>query len=405
MTILQPNDKMLNVHSDIRGAVYEEALRMQAAGKKVLKLNTGNPAVFGFSMPESIRLAIEGNLEKATAYCDLRGMPEAREAIFAYHREKGVAVHSEDDIFLGNGVSELVQMLSLVLFSRGDEVLLPTPNYSLWSNCCILAGATPVFYRCREEDNWAPDIESIRAAITDKTKAILVINPNNPTGAVYPKKVLEEIAAIARERDLVVLADEIYDRLVIDGEEHTSLAALCPDLVSVTFNGLSKSHIICGLRLGWCAVAGPERASAALRDGLVKLCAMRLCSNAVAQLAVPAALADRESTKSLLVPGGRLYEQREATCSVLEKIDGVHFVKNRASFYLFPGFDKEKFHIRDDKLFALDLLHAKNLLLIPGSGFDWPGNDHVRIVMLPEKEILKKAMEDLGDFLSDYRQE
>ncbi len=398
------SDKLALVRSDIRGPVYEEALRMQAEGKKVLKLNTGNPASFGFKMPESVKKALTDGMDDAVAYCDMRGMPAAREAILSYHLSRGISDISMNDIFLTNGVSEAVQMVTLSYLSYGDEILLPSPNYSLWENCSHLAGAKPVFYRCREENDWMPDLDDIREKITSKTRAILLINPNNPTGAVYSKELVEKIVGIAREFDLAIFSDEIYDRLVMDGLEAVSPATMAPDLLTVTFNGLSKSHVVCGFRCGWTVLSGPEEKRGPLKESLTKLCSMRLCSNALAQLAVPAAMADNASTQAMLVPGGRLYDQREATCGVLEQIDGISFVKNRAAFYLFPKLDKEKFNIRDDRQFALDLLHAKNLLIIPSSGFGWQGNDHFRIVMLPEKEILKKAMEDLGDFLSDYKQ-
>ena len=398
------SDKLSLVHSDIRGPVYEEALRMQAAGEKVLKLNTGNPAAFGFTMPESVRSALVSGMEEAVAYCDLKGMPAARDAILSYHQKKGIRDITEDDIFLTNGVSEGVQMVCLSYLSYGDEILLPSPNYSLWENCAHLAGAKPVFYACREENDWMPDLEDMRRKVTDKTRAILIISPNNPTGAVYSKETLEEILSLAREKHLAVFSDEIYDRLVMDGLEAHSPAALAPDLLTVTFNGLSKSHVVCGFRCGWAVFSGPKELRRPLEEAVTKLCSMRLCANALAQLTVPAALNDPESTRAMLLPGGRLYEQREATCSALEQIDGIHFVKNRAAFYLFPKIDKEKFNIRDDRRFALDLLHAKKILIIPSSGFGWKGNDHFRIVMLPEKEILKRAMNDLGDFLSDYKQ-
>ncbi|MBR3838043.1 MAG: aminotransferase class I/II-fold pyridoxal phosphate-dependent enzyme [Clostridia bacterium] len=398
------SDKLTLVHSDIRGPVYEEALRMQNAGKKVLKLNTGNPAAFGFAMPESVKEALTRGMDGAVAYCDLRGMPESRRAILSYHTGKGIKDLEMDDIFITNGVSEGVQMVCLSYLSYGDEILLPSPNYSLWENCTHLAGAKPVFYQCREENQWMPDPEDIRSKVTAKTRAILIISPNNPTGAVYSKEVMEEIIAIAREHDLAIFSDEIYDRLVMDGLKAISPASLAPDLLTVTFNGLSKSHIVCGFRCGWMVFSGPKEKRLPLEEAVTKLCSMRLCSNALAQLVVPAALEDPESTREMLVPGGRLYEQRETTCSVLEKIEGISFVKNRAAFYLFPKLDKERFGIHNDQQFALDLLHAKNLLIIPSSGFGWKGNDHFRIVMLPEKEVLRSAMEDLGDFLSDYKQ-
>ncbi len=404
MKIPQTTDKLRNVRSDIRGPIYEEALRLEAAGEKVLKLNTGNPGSFGFTMPESVKRALTEGMDRAVPYCDLKGMPAARAAITAYHRSKGLSAFDENDVFLGNGVSEIVQMVTTSFLNAGDEILLPEPGYSLWDNCTYIAGAKPVFYRCDEANGWNPDVADLRGKITDKTRAILLINPNNPTGAVYDLSVLKEIVEIAREKELAIFSDEIYDRLCMDGVVTTSVASLCPDLLTVTFNGLSKSHVLCGFRCGWAVVNGPAVMKKALEEGLTKLAAMRLCANALTQLVIPAAMEDTGFTKAMLVPGGRLYDQREAVCDVLAGIPGVSFVKNRAAFYLFPRIDKEMYHITDDNRFALDLLHAKKLLVIPGSGFGWHGNDHLRLVMLPEKEILRKAMLDLGDFLADYKQ-
>lgn len=392
------------IRSDIRGPLYTEALRMEREGKKVLKLNTGNPAAFGFTAPESVRGALLRQFDSAVAYCDVKGMQKAREAILEYHRARGVKNAELGDIFLSNGVSEMVQMTLLATLNPGDEILLPCPNYSLWENCAHLVGAKPVFYTLREENAWEPDTWDLERKITKNTKALLIINPNNPTGAVYSEETLKKMVEIARRHDLILFSDEIYDRLVLDGGKSVSTAPLAPDLLTLTFNGLSKSHIVCGFRCGWGILSGPEEKKQGLREGLFRLCAMRLCAGALPQLAVPAALADPASTQSLIIPGGRLYEQREAVCDVLEKIDGISFVKNLAAFYLFPKLDKEKFHIQNDTQFALDLLHAKGILIIPGSGFAHQGNDHFRIVMLPEKEILRKAMMDLGDFLSDYKQ-
>lgn len=392
------------IRSDIRGPLYEEALRMEREGQKVLKLNTGNPASFGFVAPPSVRNALIREMEGATAYCDVKGMKRAREALLSYHLKRGLKNIREEDIFLSNGVSEMVQMITLATLERGDEILLPCPNYSLWENCTHLAGATPVFYGCDEENGWIPDVEDIRSKITENTRAILVINPNNPTGAIYPESVLRQITSLAREHGLMIFSDEIYDRLILDPIPFVSTASLSEDVLCVTFNGLSKSHVVCGWRSGWSVLSGPEEKKNALREALMKLASMRLCAGALPQLAVPDALADPESTKRMLIPGGRLFEQREVTCSVLDGIDGISFVKNHAAFYLFPKLDKEKFGIVSDTQFALDLLHAKGILIIPGSGFAHPGNDHFRIVMLPEKETLRDAMLKLGDFLSDYKQ-
>ncbi len=404
MRQINRSEKLQLVHSDIRGPVFVESNRMRAEGIDVMRLNTGNPATFGFKMPDSVRNALLENADKAVAYCDLKGMPDAREAICEYHKSKGIKGVTPDDIFIGNGVSELVTMTLTALLNYGDEILVPAPDYSLWTNSVYIAGAKPVHYVCDESNHWYPDPDDIRSKITDKTKAIVLINPNNPTGAVYPKELLEQIIEIARQHQLVVLSDEIYDRLVMDGVEHISTASLCDDLLCITYNGLSKSHIVCGFRCGWMAVSGAKKDAADFIAGLVALSAMRLCANALMQLVIPAALADPESTKAMIVPGGRLYEQREACCRELDKIDGISYVKNHAAFYIFPKLDVEKFNITDDQQFAMDFLHAKHVMIIPGRGFNWKEPDHFRIVMLPKAEDMARAMRDLGDFLADYRQ-
>ena len=398
------SDKLQNVHSDIRGPVFVEAMRMRKEGIDVLRLNTGNPATFDFKMPDSVRNALIDNADKAVAYCDLKGMPDARESICDYHKGKGIQGITPDDVFIGNGVSELVTMALTALLNYGDEILVPAPDYSLWTNSVWIAGAKPVHYICDEQANWYPDINDIKSKITPKTKALVIINPNNPTGALYPKEVLEELVQVAREHQLVIFSDEIYDRLVMDDLEHISTATLAPDLLVCTMNGLSKSHIICGFRCGWMVVSGAKESAKDFIAGLVQLSAMRLCANALMQLVIPAALNDPESTREMIVPGGRLYEQREATCRELAKIDGISFVKNSAAFYLFPKIDVKKFNITDDQQFAMDYLHSKNVMIIPGRGFSWKEPDHFRIVMLPEPEQIAKAMRDLGDFLKDYRQ-
>ena len=404
MEMIKKADKMRAVHSDIRGPVFEEANRMRRNGIDVLRLNTGNPGVFGFGLPESVREAIAGHLDEAVPYCDLRGMPAARQAIYEYHKGKGLPNINAEDIFVGNGVSELVTMALLPLVDPGDEVLIPTPDYSLWTNSVHIAGANPVHYICDETDNWYPDLDDIRSKITPRTRAILVINPNNPTGAVYPDEILREIAEIAREHKLVVFADEIYDRLVMDELKHTSMATFCPDLFCITFNGLSKSHIVCGYRCGWMILSGNKEIAKDYVAGIQQIAAMRLCANAIMQLAIPAALADQASTDEMIVPGGRLYEQREACCRVLDTIEGLTYVKNHAAFYIFPKLDVERFNITDDNQFAFDFLHEKHVMIIPGRGFSWNKPDHFRIVMLPEPEKMADAMERLRDFLSTYRQ-
>ena len=397
-------ERMAQVHSDIRGPLFREAMAMQAQGIDVLKLNTGNPAAFGFPLPESIRGALEGNIHKAVAYCDFQGMVEARQAIVDYEKSKGIQDIEIGDVFIGNGVSEVVNFALIPLLNPGDEVLIPTPTYSLWSNTILLAGATPVYYRCDEADRWNPDIADIRSKVTSKTRAMVIINPNNPTGVLYDTDILQQMLNIAREHDLIVFSDEIYDRLVMDGLTHTATASLAPDLTVITMNGLSKSHSLCGYRCGWMVISGPREKTEEYRRGIVELTSMRLCSNALAQLVIPAALDDMETPNAMVRPGGRLYEQRQATVDVLKDIPGVSFVKNVAAFYMFPKLDIKKFNITSDKVFARDLLRATNILVVPGSGFDWQEPDHFRLVMLPEAPVLRDAMIRMGNFLDGYRQ-
>ena len=397
-------DRMEYVHSDIRGELYHEAMRMQADGMEVLKLNTGNPAAFGFPLPDSIRNALAGREAAAVPYCDFQGMVEAREAIVRYETGKGIEGLHIDDVFIGNGVSEVVNFALMPLLNPGDEVLIPTPNYSLWSNTVLLAGAKPVFYRCDEGSGWNPDVADLRSKVTSKTRAMVIINPNNPTGVLYSTDVLNDMIQVAREHDLIIFSDEIYDRLVLDGLEHVSTASLAPDLTVVTMNGLSKSHSLCGYRCGWMVISGPRENTDRYRAGIVQLTSMRLCSNALSQLVIPAALEDMETPASMVRPGGRYFDQRQATLDVLSGIDGLSFVKNQAAFYLFPRLDVKKFGITNDKQFARDLLRATNILVVPGSGFDWAEPDHFRIVMLPQADQLRQAMIRLGNFLDGYHQ-
>lgn len=397
-------DRMKDVHSDIRGPLFVEAMQMQANGIDVLKLNTGNPATFGFKLPKSIEDALAGQEAKGLGYCDFKGMPNAREAICEYEKTKGIQGITADDVFIGNGVSEVVNFALMPLLDDGDEVLVPSPSYSLWGNSVLLAGGKPVFYVCDEKAHWYPDVNDMRSKITSKTKAIVIINPNNPTGVLYPEEVLTQIIDLAREHGLIIFSDEIYDRLVMDGLKHTSTAALAPDIPVVTMNGLSKSHCLCGYRCGWMVISGPRELTEGYRQGIIQLTSMRLCANTLAQLVIPAALDDMATPASMVAPGGRIFEQREACTRELAKIDGLSFVKNDAAFYLFPKLDVKKFNITNDKVFARDLLHATNILLVPGSGFDWAQPDHFRIVMLPEAEVLADAMKRMGEFLDGYKQ-
>ena len=397
------SDRLQYVHSDIRGPLYQEALRMEAEGISVLKLNTGNPGRFGFTLPNSVRQALALHIDEAVPYCDVRGMKDARNVICTYHIGRGLQGIMPNDVFICNGVSEAASMLMSALVGTGEEVLLPSPCYSLWSNNTYLSGGIPVFYRCDPDNAWNPDIEDIERKVTDKTKAILVINPNNPTGAVYSHDTLVAIADVARRHHLVMLADEIYDRLIMDGLRHESLGAIAPDVPCVTFNGLSKSHIICGFRCGWMVFSGPKGELDGIKEGVMKLASMRLCGNALTQLVIPAALVDSESTREMLVPGGRLFEQRKATCEGLDQIEGVQYVENKAAFYLFPGLDSEQFDFTDSQDFSMKFLHEYHVLVIPGSGFDWNEDIRFRIVMLPEPDVLSKAMHDLKHFLNHHR--
>ncbi len=404
MDMIQLADRMESVHSDIRGALFHQALRMQKEGTPVLKLNTGNPAAFGFPLPESVRRAIEGREHEAVAYCDFQGMPAARQAIADYERSKGIEGITPADVFIGNGVSEVVNFALMPLLNPGDEVLIPAPSYSLWGNSVLLASAKPVFYRCDEQNGWNPDVDDLKKKVSPRTKALVIINPNNPTGVLYSNEVLLELIEVARQNDLIIFSDEIYDRLVMDGLVHTSTAKLAPDLTVVTMNGLSKSHCLCGYRCGWMVISGPRKRTEEYRKGIVQLTSLRLCSNALAQLVIPAALEDMETPHSMVRPGGRLYEQRKATIETLDKIEGISYVKNVAAFYLFPKLDVQKFHITSDKQFAKDLLENTHILIVPGSGFDWAEPDHFRIVMLPQADEIRAAMTRMGKFLDGYQQ-
>ncbi|MBE6867316.1 MAG: pyridoxal phosphate-dependent aminotransferase [Ruminococcus albus] len=404
MRTFSKSHKLDNVCYDIRGPVMDEADRMIAAGEKILKLNIGNPAPFGFDAPPEIIGTMTDNLHNAQGYSTSKGIPQAREAILAYHRGKGVNVASIDDIYTGNGVSELITMVMQGLLDNGDEVLVPAPDYPLWTASVTLAGGTAVHYICDESSEWFPDIKDMESKITEKTKAVVIINPNNPTGAVYPREVLEQIAKLAREHDLIVFSDEIYDRLLMDGVEHTSIASIDPDLFCITFNGISKSHMSAGFRAGWMVLSGKKDNVRGYIEGLNMLSSMRLCSNVQAQYVIPAALKGTGAPDKELLPGGRIYDQRECIYTLLNDIDGISAVKPKAAFYIFPRIDAKKFGITSDEQFVLDLLRTKKILLVAGGGFHWEKPDHFRIVYLPCIDQLKLSMAEMKDFLSTYRQ-
>lgn len=404
MKIFEKSKKLDNVCYDIRGPVMDEANRMEANGMDILKLNIGNPAPFGFNAPDEIVVDMIYNLRHSEGYSESKGLFAARKAIMQYCQLKGIPNVGVNDIYTGNGVSELIMMSMQGLLDTGDEVLVPMPDYPLWTAAITLAGGKAVHYLCDEKADWNPDIDDMRKKITQNTKGIVVINPNNPTGALYPKEILEQIVQLARENGLILFADEIYDRLVLDGETHTALASLAPDLLTVSFNGLSKSHKVAGYRSGWMCLAGEKSHAKGYIEGLNLLSSMRLCSNVPAQSVIQTALGGIQSGEALLKPGGRMYEQRNYIYEALNNIPGISAVKPKAAFYIFPKLDTEKFNITDDQKFTLDLLRAKKILLTCGTGFNWKEPDHFRVVFLPEIRVLEDAMEKLADFLDGYRQ-
>ena len=404
MRKFQKSMKLEGVSYDVRGPVLEEADRMIAAGINILKLNTGNPAPFGFDAPNEIVRDLIVNVRDSEGYSDSKGIFSARKAIQQYCQLRGFPHVGLDDIYTGNGVSELITMSMQGLLNNGDEVLIPTPDYPLWTASVSLAGGTPVHYICDEQAEWYPDLEDMRKKVTSRTKAIVVINPNNPTGALYPKELLEGIIAIAREHGLIIYADEIYDRLVMDGLEHVPVASLAPDVFVVSFNGLSKSHRVAGFRCGWMVLSGPKKHVQGYIEGLNMLASMRLCSNVLSQQIIQTALGGYQSSDELLLPGGRIYEQREFIYNALNEIPGISAVKPKAAFYIFPKIDVKKFNIKNDEQFVLDFLHKHHTLMVHGGGFNWKQPDHFRIVYLPKLEDLKKMTVNMTDFLSTYQQ-
>ena len=399
---LRQSRKLENVCYDIRGPVLEEAKRLEEEGRRIIKLNIGNPAPFGFEAPEEILVDVIRNLPNAQGYSDSQGLLSARTAIVQHYQARGMDVENVDDVWLGNGVSELITISLQALLDNGDEVLVPAPDYPLWTAATCLAGGRPVHYLCDESNGWQPNLDDMRAKITPQTKAIVVINPNNPTGAVYPEGVLREIAAMAREHGLVIMADEIYDKILYDDAVHIPFAKIAPDVFTLTFNGLSKAYRLAGFRSGWMMVTGPKLHATSYLEGITILANMRLCANVPAQHAVQIALGGRQSINDLVLPGGRLHEQRDAAITALGKIPGVSCVVPKGALYVFPRLDPEVYPIKDDQQFVLDLLREKHVLVVQGSGFNWPDPDHLRIVTLPRADDLTEAIGRIADFLDTY---
>jgi len=404
MREFKKSDKLNNVLYDVRGPVVDEAARMEEAGTQVLKLNIGNPAPFGFKAPDEVIYDMKAQLIECEGYSASKGLFSARKAIMQYYQNRNIEGVTIDDIYTGNGVSELINLSMSALLDNGDEVLVPSPDYPLWTACVTLAGGKAVHYVCDEESDWNPDIEDMRSKITSKTKAIVIINPNNPTGALYPKEILEQIVKLAREHQLIIFSDEIYDRLVMDEGKHISIASLAPDLFCVTFSGLSKSHMVAGYRVGWMVLSGNKKIASDYIQGLNMLSNMRLCSNVPAQSIVQTSLGGYQSVENYIKPGGRIYEQRDFIYNALNDIPGITAVKPKAAFYIFPKIDIKKFNITNDEQFALDLLREKHILMIHGGGFNWAQPDHFRVVYLPRIEVLEEATTKLADFLSYYKQ-
>ncbi|HFI0401333.1 pyridoxal phosphate-dependent aminotransferase [Streptococcus sp. 2022WUSS037] len=395
--------KLDDVAYDIRGPVLEEAMRMRANGEQILRLNTGNPAEFGFTAPDEVIRDLIHNARKSEGYSNSKGIFSARKAIMQYCQLKKFPNVDIEDIYLGNGVSELIVMSMQGLLDNGDEVLVPMPDYPLWTAAVSLAGGKAVHYVCDEAAEWYPDLTDMESKVTSRTKAIVLINPNNPTGALYPKEILEGIIDIARRHELIIFSDEIYDRMVFDGAVHIPIATLAPDLFVVTMNGLSKSHRICGFRVGWMVLSGPKKHVKGYIEGLNMLSNMRLCSNVLAQQVVQTSLGGYQSVDELLMPGGRLYEQREFITKAINDIPGLSAVKPKAGLYVFPKIDREMYRVDDDEQFVLDFLKQEKVLLVHGRGFNWKDPDHFRIVYLPRVDELAEIQEKMSRFLRQYR--
>ncbi len=398
------SSKLNNVCYDIRGPVLKHAKRMEEEGQKIIKLNIGNPAPFGFDAPDEILVDVIRNLPTSQGYCDSKGIYPARKAIVQHYQKRGMLDLDVEDVYIGNGVSELIVMAMQALLDHQDEILVPSPDYPLWTAAVSLSGGTPVHYICDEESDWYPDLDDIKKKITPQTKGIVLINPNNPTGAVYSRDFLLEVVEIARQHNLIIFADEIYDKILYDGAQHTSIAPLAEDVFCITFNGLSKSYRVCGFRAGWMVLSGPRQKAKGYIEGLDMLASMRLCANVPMQHAIQTALGGYQSINELILPGCRLLEQRNKAYELLTQIPGVSCVKPKGALYMFPKLDQKKFNIVDDQRMALDFLQQEKVLVVHGTGFNWKQPDHFRIVTLPRVDDLEIAIGRLERFLSGYRQ-
>ena len=404
MYSIEKSHKLDNVCYDIRGPVLKQAQKLEDEGKRILKLNIGNPAQFGFEAPEEVLIDVIKHLPQSQGYCDSKGLFSARKAIMQHYQAKGLLSLDTEDIYIGNGVSELIVMAMQGLLNNGDEILVPAPDYPLWTAAANLSGGKAVHYICDEQSDWFPDIEDMRSKITSKTKAIVIINPNNPTGAVYSKAILEQIVELARQHNLIIFSDEIYSKITYDDAVHVPLATLADDILIITFDGLSKAYRVCGFRVGWMMISGAKRLARDYINGLEILATMRLCSNVPMQHAIQTSLGGYQSINELIVPGGRLYDQTQTAWKLLNDIPGVSCVKPNGALYLFPKLDQKKFNIKDDQRFAMDLLMQEKILIVQGTGFNWYKPDHFRIVGLPRVDELTTAITKIGNFLDGYRQ-
>lgn len=402
--LIKKSNKLDNVCYDIRGPILKEATRMEREGHDLIKLNIGNTAPFGLTAPEEIINEVIANINQAQGYGESKGILPAREAIALHCQEINIRDVTPEEIYIGNGISELIVMAMQGLLNSGDEILIPSPDYPLWTAAVNLTGGKPVHYLCDEKSNWYPNVADLEKKITSKTKGIVVINPNNPTGAVYSKETLEKIVSLAQKQQLIIFADEIYDKITYDGTRHTPIASLTNDILIITFNGLSKTYRLPGFRAGWMIISGRKAIAKDYLEGLDILASMRLCSNVPAQLAIPKALGGYQDIKDLTAPGGRLYEQRNFAYEKITAIPGISCVKPRGALYLFPKIDTKKFSIKDDEKFILDLLLKEKVLLVQGTGFNYPQPDHFRIVFLPQVEELQKAIAKIKHFLASYQQ-